>query len=68
MTFLVEQKTIKNNVWQTLDSYLCMQEDLVKDNGHSLVPGSEKKWYSMKEDSPQGIWGQSIGKDVVGIC
>ena len=19
-------------------------------------PGSEKKWYSMKEDSPQGIW------------
>ena len=23
-----------------------------------IVPGSEKKWYSMKEDSPQGIWGQ----------
>ena len=23
----------------------------------SLIgPGSEKKWYSMKEDSPQGIW------------
>ena len=21
-----------------------------------LGPGSEKKWYSMKEDSPQGIW------------
>ena len=29
-----------------------MQEDLEKDIG----PGSEKKWYSMKEDSPQGIW------------
>ena len=27
----------KKNVWQTLDSYLCMQEDLEKDNGHSLV-------------------------------
>ena len=27
----------KKNVWQTLDSCLCMQEDLVKDNGHSLV-------------------------------
>ena len=26
--------------------------------------GSEKKWYSMKEDSPQGIWDQSSGKDV----
>ena len=30
-------------------------------------PGSEKKWYSVKENSPQGIWGQYCGKDVVGI-
>ena len=37
MTFLVEQETMNNNVWQTLDSYLCMLEDLVKDKGHSLV-------------------------------
>ena len=37
MTFPVEQETMNENVWQTLDSYLCMQEDLVKDNGHSLV-------------------------------
>ena len=36
-TFPVEQKTMKKNVWQMLDSYLCMQEDLEKDNGHSLV-------------------------------
>ena len=35
--FLVEQQTMKKNVWQTLDSYLCMHEDLVKDNGQSLV-------------------------------
>ena len=21
-----------------------------------IGPGSEKKWYSMEEDSPQGIW------------
>ena len=28
---------MKKNVWQMLDSYLCMQEDLEKDNGHSLV-------------------------------
>ena len=32
-----KQKTMKKNVWQMLDSYLCMQEDLEKDNGHSLV-------------------------------
>ena len=36
-TFCVEQETMNKNFWQTLDSYLCMQEDLVKDNGHSLV-------------------------------
>ena len=36
-TFPVEQKAMKKNVWQMLDSYLCMQEDLEKDNGHSLV-------------------------------
>ena len=28
---------MKKNVWQMLESYLCMQEDLEKDNGHSLV-------------------------------
>ena len=54
-TFLVEQKTMKKNVWQMLDSYLCMQEDLVKDNGPLIGPGSVKKWYSISEDSPQGI-------------
>ena len=37
MTFPVTRKTMKKNVWQLLDSYLCMQEDLEKDNGHSLV-------------------------------
>ena len=47
---------MNKNVWQTLDSYLCMQENLVKDNGHSLVLVPKKKWYSMTEDSPQGIW------------
>ena len=36
-TFLVDQKTMKKNVWRTLDSYLRMQEVLEKNNGHSLV-------------------------------
>ena len=26
------------------------------DNGHFLVRVSEKKWYSISEDSPQGEW------------
>ena len=33
-----------------------LQGSLVLDNGHFFGPGFEKKWYSMKEDSPQGIW------------
>ena len=48
---------MKKNNWQMLDSYLCMQEDSEKDNEWSFIgPDSEKKWYSIKEDSPQGIW------------
>ena len=34
--FLVDQKTMKKNAWRMLDSYLSMQEDLVKDNGHFI--------------------------------
>ena len=30
-------KDNENNVWQMLDSYLCLQEDLEKDNGHFLI-------------------------------
>ena len=31
-----------------------------------IGPGSEKKWYSMEENSPQGIWDHR-GEDAVGI-
>ena len=29
---------------------------LEQDNGHLFGPGSEKKWYSIGEDRPQGEW------------
>ena len=29
-----------------------------------IGPGSEKKWYSIKDDSPQGIWDNIAEKDV----
>ena len=32
------------------------RRNLVLDNGHLLNPGSEKKWYSAEENSPQGAW------------
>ena len=34
--------------------FLSMRRELEHDNGHFFGPGSEKKWYSTSEDSPQG--------------
>ena len=56
MTSPVTEKAIKKNVWQMPESSPYLQRSLVLNSGHLLGPGSEKKWYSMKEDSPQGIW------------
>ena len=50
-TFPVERKTMRKNVWHTLESYPCMQGSLDKDNGHSLV-----LVYPITEDILQGIW------------
>ena len=54
---------MNRNVWQTLDSYLCMQEDLEKDNGHSLVLVLRKKVLYQRRKSTRNL-GQSSGKDV----
>ena len=62
----VEQKAMKKNVWQTLDSYLSMQEDLEKDNGHSLVLVLRKSGIlSVKTVHKES--GQNCRKDAVGI-
>ena len=66
-TFLVEQKTMKKNVWLMLDWYLCMQEDLEKDTGHSIGPGSEKKVVLYQRRQSTRNLGQNCRKDVVGI-
>ena len=53
MTSLVDQKTTKKNVWQMPNSFLYLQEDLEKDNGHSLVLVLRKSGtLSVSEDSP----------------
>ena len=66
MIFCVEQKTMKKNVWQTLNSYLCMQEDLVKDRGHW-------SWFWKEVVLHEGVQskknlGQISGTNVIGIC
>ena len=37
-TFLVEQKTMKKNIWRMPNSFLSMQKDLEKGHEHLLVP------------------------------
>ena len=39
-----------------LNTFLYLQQDSEQDNGQFLGPRSEKKWYSINEDSPQGEW------------
>ena len=41
---------------------LYAKRDSEQDNGHFLGPGSEKKWYSISEDSPQGEWDKMAEK------
>ena len=47
---------MKKNVWQIPKSSPYLQKSLVLGQWSFIGPGSEKKWYSMEENSPQGIW------------
>ena len=55
-TFTVDQKTMKKNAWRMPDSFLCLQKRFGKGQWSFIGPGSEKKWYCISEDSPQGVW------------
>ena len=52
---------MKKNVWQMLKSYLYAKK-FGTGQWSFIGPGSEKKWYSMEEDSPQRIWDQIAEK------
>ena len=64
-TFFVQQETMRKNVWHILKSYLCMQRKFGTGRWSFIGPGSEKKWFFMKEDSPQGIWDSIAEKMLV---
>ena len=66
-TFPVDQKTMKKNAWRMPNSLLCMQKDLEKDIWSFIGPGSEKKWYCISEDSPQGVWDNMAERMLFGI-
>ena len=46
---------MKKNVWQMLRSSLFAKKFGIG-QWSFIGPGSEKKWYSMEENSPQGAW------------
>ena len=54
--FLWNKRQRRQNVWQTLKLVSLYARRFGKGQWSLIGPGSEKKWYSMKEDSPQGIW------------
>ena len=66
-TFPVEQKTMNKNVWQMARLVPLYARRFGNGQWSFIGPGSEKKWYSIKEDSPQRNLGQNCRKDVVGI-
>ena len=43
-------------VWQMPESSKYLQRNLVLGQWSFIGPGSEKKWYSGEENSPQGAW------------
>ena len=68
MTFPV---TRKGNEEECLANAGCrlqyLQRRFGKGQWSFIGPGSEKKWYSMEENSPQGIWDHIAEEDAVGI-
>ena len=61
----IDQKTMKKNAWRMPNSFLCMQQDLEKKNGHSLVLVLKRSG-TVSVKSTRSI-GQYGGKVVVGI-
>ena len=52
----VDQETMKKNASQMLDSFPFFAKRFGTGHWSFLGLGSEKKWYSISADSPQGEW------------
>ena len=51
-----------------LNSFLFLQEEFGARQWSFLGPGSEKKWYSFSEESPQGEWDKMAEKMIVTLA
>ena len=56
---------MKESAWQMLKSSLFFAKKFGKGQWSFFGPGSEKKWYCISEDSPQGIWDHIAEKILV---
>ena len=64
-TFPVERKTMKESAWQMAEVVSIYAKKFGVGQWSFISPGSEKKWYSMEEHSPQGIWDHIAQKMLV---
>ena len=55
-TFLVDQETMKKECELNYRLVSLYAKRFGKGQWSFIGPGSEKKWYSVSEDSPQGKW------------
>ena len=65
MTFPVEQKNNEQECLANARLVSLYARRFGKGQWSFIGPGSEKKWYSIKEDSPQGIWDNIAEKMLV---
>ena len=56
MTFLVDQKTTKKECLEEAKLVSLYARRFGKGQWSFISPDSEKKWYCISEDSPQGAW------------
>ena len=65
MTFPVDQKTTKKNVLANAKLVSLYARRFGKGQWSFIGPGSEKKWYCISEDSPQGVWDNTAERMLV---
>ena len=58
-TFLVTRKAMKKNVWKNAKVVFILAMKCGIGQWSFIGPGSEKKWFSMEENIPQGFWDHS---------
>ena len=61
----VDQKTMKKNAWSNAKLASLYAIRFGKGQWSLIGPGSEKKWYCITEDSPQGVWDNIVERMLV---